>query len=136
MSLAEHLPVLVVAVPLLAAFITPLLKRHSLLRNLWVLLSLGVTELMVLLLGFRLDSEGLQVYTLGAVIPSLTSPEGFPVRIILEVDGMSFFIALASVSIVLAAAIYSVWFMKKYRNLERYYSLLLLMLTGMKEEKK
>lgn len=54
-----------------------------------------------------------------------------PVRIILEVDAMSVFMAIISDTIALVAAIYSLSFMKKETGRAKFYTLLLLLTTGM-----
>ncbi|HDD46405.1 MAG TPA: NADH:ubiquinone oxidoreductase [Candidatus Aenigmarchaeota archaeon] len=131
MFIIEHLPALVIAIPLLAAFIAPLLKRfgkHAV--SVWSILNLSIVECLVIVLGYRVIKDGIQSYAIGASIPSLLSPNGLPVRIILEVDAISSFMGLTSISIILLACIYSACFMKKYKSVERYYSLLLLMAAG------
>lgn len=54
-----------------------------------------------------------------------------PVRIILEVDAMSIFMAIISDTIALVAAIYSLSFMKKETGRAKFYTLLLLLTAGM-----
>jgi len=54
-----------------------------------------------------------------------------PVRIILEVDAMSVFMAIISDTIALVAAIYSLSFMKKETGRAKFYTLLLLLTAGM-----
>lgn len=132
MFLTEHAPALVIAIPLLAAFITPLFNKvDKRIRNLWVILSLVFTEFFVSILSFKVLGSGSYVYTLGATIPSLTSPAGFPVRIILEVDAMNALISFIALSITLIAAIYSWKFIEKYEAQGKFYSLFLLLTAGM-----
>lgn len=132
MFLAEHAPALAIAVPLLAAFITPLLGRIGRkIRNLWVIFSLAFTEYLVFILSCKVLESGVYTYTLGAAAHSLTSPAGFPVRIILEVDAMNALISFMALSITLITAIYSWKFIEKYEAQDRFYSLLLLLTAGM-----
>lgn len=134
MSLVAHAPVFAIAVPLLAAFALPLIKRlGENIRGAWILLSLGFTELLVLLLTNDVVSNGIRVYALGAKSPEATLPiaDVIPVRIILEVDAISAFMATTSVSIALLAGAYSLKFMRKHGSPDKYYGLLLLLTAGM-----
>lgn len=130
--LLEHSPPLLVAVPLFAAFLTPVVGRlSSRVRDGIVLLSLAFSTFLSFLLAQDIYKNGIRVYTFGAKIPSLTSPAGIPIRIIFEVDGLSIFMAIVSLTIALLAAIYSMGFIKKEEGADRYYTLLLLMVVGM-----
>ena len=88
---------------------------------------------MVIILAKDIYLNGLHVYTLGASSPNLTIPENYiaPVRIILEVDSMSIFMAIISATVSLVAAIYSLSFMKGETGQNRFYTLLLLLVAGM-----
>ncbi|RKY40708.1 MAG: NADH:ubiquinone oxidoreductase [Candidatus Makaraimicrobium thalassicum] len=130
--LAEHAPAFAIAVPLLAAFVTPVLGRISeKIRNIWVIFSLLFTEFLVFILGCKVLDEGVYTYALGAVTPSLTSPVGFPVRIILETDAMNALISFMVLSIAIITVVYSWKFIEKYEAQDRFYSLLLLLTAGM-----
>ncbi len=130
--ISANAPALAIAVPLAAAFAVPLVARAGgKARNAWALLSFLVTEFIVLTLGMQVLSAGTVVYTLGASVPSLTSPDGFPIRIILQVDAMSAFMAMISATIATLVCIYSLKFMSKRTGLEKYYALLLVMAAGM-----
>jgi len=144
----NHSLALLVAVPLFAAFFTPLVHRMGeKLRNLWVLFSFGLSGFLVLVLAKNVIGGSIQVYTLGAKFPSLTTPAGFPIRIILEADGIAVFMALISVFVALLVSIFSLRFIEKYKNLrertlssslcsedkntDKYYALLLIVTAGM-----
>lgn len=130
--LLEHSPALVIAIPLIAAFATPLAGRlGKRARNLWVIIMLAFTELVVLLLGQDVFAGNTHVYTLGASLPSLTSPFGFPIRIILVADAMSALFLIAAVGIALLAVIYSWRFMKEEKGLDKFYTLMLLLSAAM-----
>lgn len=134
MSLVEHAPVLAIAVPLMAAFTLPIINRLGKnIRDAWIILSLGLTEYIILLLTRDVVSDGIRVYVLGAKSPGVTLPltDFIPIRIILEVDAFSAFITTASVSIALLVAVYSLQFMRKYGSLDKYYGLLLLLTAAM-----
>jgi len=88
---------------------------------------------LVIILARDIYLNGLHVYTLGASSPNLTIPENYmvPVRIILEVDAMSVFMAIITATVSLAVAIYSLAFMKGETGQSRFYTLFLLLVAGM-----
>lgn len=132
--LIANAPILIIAVPLLAAFLTPLISLASVkARDIFVITALALVELLVILLARDIYANGTVVYTLGASLPDLTIPGGYivPVRIILEVDGMSIFMGIISATVALAAAVYSLRFMKAETGQAKFYTLLLLMVVGM-----
>jgi multicomponent Na+:H+ antiporter subunit D len=127
MNISEMLPPLVVAVPLLGAFLTPLISRvHEEIRNLFVILVLALNGFFVSLLVYDVLSHGIRTYIFGATDLSLPV-----VRIIFEVDAMGVFMATLCSILVFVAAIYSWGFMKDYTGLDKYYTLLLLLTAGM-----
>ncbi len=125
---------MIIAIPLAAATVASLASKVSKkARNVIVFGSLAFTEFLILLLARDIYLHGLRVYTLGAIRPDLTIPEGLmvPVRIILEVDGMSIFMALITATIALVAAIYSLPSTKGDVGQDRFYSLLLFLTCGL-----
>ena len=125
--LLQHSPALIVAVPLLGAFLTPLISRfNAKARNIFVILTLGLTTLLVFLLASHVFTGNIRTYIFGA--QNLSLPV---VRILFEVDAMSAFMAIISVILSLVAVIYSWSFMKKNTGLDKYYTLILLMTAGM-----
>ena len=109
-ALITHSPILIIAIPLLAAFLTPLIGRASeKARDVLVVGSLAFVTFLVIFLAKDIYLNGVHVYVLGASAFNLTIPELFtvPVRIILEVDGMSIFIGIIWATVSLTAAIYS-----------------------------
>ena len=133
-GLITHSPILIIAIPLLAAFLTPLISRASGKgRDVLVIAALAFVEFLVIILARDIYFNGLHVYTLGASLPELAIPEGYivPVRIILEVDSMSIFMAIITATVSLAAAVYSLQFMKEETGQDRFYTLLLLLVVGM-----
>jgi len=127
-ALVIHSPILVIAIPLLAAFLTPLISRVSeKARDILVIATLVFVEFLVIILARDIYLTGIHIYTLGASSPSLTIPEHYmvPVRIILEVDAMSIFMGIISATVSLAAAIYSLSYMKEETGRDMYYTLLL-----------
>ena len=133
-ALVLHSPVLAVAIPLLAAFITPLIGRmNARARDTFVIASLVALEFVVIVLARDVWAHGIRVYTLGALSASLTIPETHmvPVRLILEVDGLGVLMALMSATVALAGAIYSIASIRPETGQDRFYTLLLLLTVGM-----
>ncbi len=129
-----HAPILIIAIPLLAAFATLLISKISpKLRNIFVITVLSFVLFLVLLLAHQVYTSGMQVYVLGSNQTTVATPSGYsiPVRIMLTVDGASIFMAIITAIVSLVGAIYSLSFMKKYSGLDKYYTLLLLMSVGM-----
>lgn len=125
--LLRHAPALIVAVPLLGAFLTPLVSKiNDKLRNIFVILTLGLTTFLVFLLANDVFNNGIHTYVFGA--EELTFPV---VRILFEVDGLNAFMAIIGCLLPLIAVIYSWAFMKENTGLDKYYTLILLMTAGM-----
>ena len=132
-ALITHAPILIIAIPLLAAFLTPLIgMASSKARNAFVVVSLIFTVFLVFTLARDVAINGIHVYTLGAASPDLSLPTGFivPVRIILEVDGMAVFFSIIWSVVSLAAAIYSLSHIASETGQNRFFTLLLLMVMG------
>jgi multicomponent Na+:H+ antiporter subunit D len=126
-SLIAQSPILIIAIPLAAAFLTPLIGMVSKkARNALVIVSLAFLVFLVFVLARDVAINGIRVYTLGATSPDLTIPTGFmvPVRIILEVDGMSMLMAIIWSIVSLAAAIYSLSHIANETGQNRFYTLL------------
>ena len=125
--LLQHSPALVVAIPLIGAFITPLVSKfNDKIRNIFVIVIAGFTCILVFLLAYDVFTNGIRTYIFGA--QNLTLPV---VRILFEVDALSAFMAIISAILALFAIIYSWTFMKENTGLDKYYTLLLLMIAGM-----
>ena len=132
-ALVAQSPILIIAIPLVVAFLTPLIgMKSSKARNALVIGSLTFAAFLVFALARDISINGIHVYTLGATSPSLAVPTGFmvPVRIVLEVDGMSIFFGIIWSIVSLAAAIYSLSHIAKETGQNRFFTLLLLMVAG------
>jgi len=132
-ALITHSPILIIAIPLVAAFLTPLIGMASKkARNALVIVSLAFVAFLVIILARDISINGIHIYTLGATSPELTLPGGamVPIRIILEVDAMSIFMGIIWATVSLAAAIFSLSHMAGETGQNRFYTLLLLMVTG------
>ncbi|MBE3093680.1 MAG: NADH:ubiquinone oxidoreductase, partial [Actinobacteria bacterium] len=134
MNLSNHIPILIIAIPLLAAFLVPLISRiNKKATGILTTLALSVSLLLTISLAVKILTVGPQVYVFGATSPSLILPSGlkFPIRIMLEIDAMSIFMGLITAVVSFLGAIYSLSFTKEYDGVDKYYSLLLLLTVGM-----
>jgi multicomponent Na+:H+ antiporter subunit D len=132
-TLVAQAPILIIAIPLVAAFLTPLIGlRDGRARTALVVGSLTFTAFLVFALARDISINGIHVYTLGGAAAGLTEPTGymFPVRIILEVDGMSIFFGIIWAIVSLAAAVYSFSHIATETGQNRFFTLLLLMVAG------
>ncbi|MEA3253924.1 MAG: proton-conducting transporter membrane subunit, partial [Chloroflexota bacterium] len=129
-----HSPILIIAIPLLAAFLVPLIsKAGNNVRDIFVIAVLSFVEFLVFILAKDIYLNGIHVYTLGASPLSLAIPEHYmlPVRIVLEVDGLSIFMGMISATVSLAGAAYSLSAIKEETGKGKFYTLLLLLTVGM-----
>ncbi|KYK24316.1 NADH:ubiquinone oxidoreductase [Thermoplasmatales archaeon SM1-50] len=125
-ALIQHSVALIIAVPLLSAFLMPLVSRvHPILRNIFALLMLTVTGCFIGLLTTDVLANGPRIYIFGA--KELTLPL---VRILFEVDGINVFMAIITIILAIIAVIYSWSFLDKQDGLDKYYTLLLLVVTS------
>jgi multicomponent Na+:H+ antiporter subunit D len=135
-SLVTRSPALIVWLPLVAAFVIPLIsisRAGAKGRNIFTLGIFGVIAFLVAILARDVHTNGIRVYTFGATAPELAVPTGYivPVRIIFEVDGMSIFMGLIITTVALASLIYSLHFLKGQTGQARFYSLMMLLYAGM-----
>jgi multicomponent Na+:H+ antiporter subunit D len=125
-ALLQHSPALVIATPLLSAFLLPLVGRiNAKVRDVFALVMLGVTCCFVGLLASDVLSHGPRVYIFGA--QNLNVPL---VRILFEVDSMGIFMAIITVMLAVITVIYSWSFLRREDGLDKYYTLLLLVVTS------
>jgi len=115
MNLSLHTTILAIAVPLLGGFAAPLwAKLHRRVRDLWVTLVLAFTAALVIGVAVQVLTQGIQVYTLGASYPRDSVVQGgFPIRIVLAVDGMGALMGLISVLVAAAGLVYAWWYLKE-----------------------
>jgi multicomponent Na+:H+ antiporter subunit D len=133
-SILEHAPALVMALPLLAAFLVPVIGRLNRKALGWfVSIVLGLTLLITLFMASQILTVGPMIYVFGGSEAGLTLPSGYtvPIRIIFHIDGMGIFMGLITAVVSFLGAIYSLSFMQEHSGLEKYYALLLLLATGM-----
>ncbi len=132
--LVEHAPALMVIVPLVAAFISPLTGRFApAVRSLLVGGALALTSALALLLASDVFANGTRIYVFGAQSASLAVPAdsgGIPIRIIFAVDPMSALMLVISAVSALAVVLYSLAAEERHSGLGSFYTLFLLMVTG------
>ena len=128
-SLLNQSPALIVAIPLLGAFLTPLIgKINDKVRNGFVVFIVLLTSFFVFLLSYDIltHKDSIRTYIFGA------KDAGSPVvRILFEIDGMNAFMIIIGAILAIVAVVYSLKFMKEYTGLDKYYTLVLLMIAGM-----
>ena len=131
-SLIQHSPALIVAIPLIGAFLTPLIgKIHDKVRNIFCIFIVLFTSFIVFLLANDIYSQGSKIHTYVFGGTTALTEGGFAIRILFEVDGMNIFMAIIASILAIAAVIYSWAFMKENTGLDKYYTLVLLMIAGM-----
>jgi multicomponent Na+:H+ antiporter subunit D len=131
-ALTTHAPILTIAVPLLGAFGAPLIaKLGREVRMVFAGLIAALTASFAGLLAASLYSTGGTpiVYVLGARLP-LPSGLAAPVRILLEIDGMSAFMALIAALVGALAVLYSLSYWRERSGGALYDSLLFLLIAG------
>ena len=127
-SIMLHAPALIIALPLLAAFITPILGRFTRKSISWLAtFVLGLTLLLTIFVARQVLTNGSIVYVFGATETGLTLPFGYtmPIRIIFQIDAMGIFMGLITAVVAFLAAIYSISYMEKHTGLDKKYTLLL-----------
>ncbi|MHC2995119.1 MAG: NADH:ubiquinone oxidoreductase [Candidatus Atribacteria bacterium] len=134
MNLLNHTPILIIAIPLLAAFLIPVIGRiNKKTTGIFTTFALTISLILTIILAVKILTVGPQVYVFGAQSPALTLPSGlkFPIRIMFQIDAMGIFMGLITAVISFVGAIYSLTFMEQHSGLDKYYSLLLLLTVGM-----
>jgi multicomponent Na+:H+ antiporter subunit D len=132
--LLNHSPALIVAIPLLGAFLTPLVgKINDKIRNGFAIFIVLLTSFFVFLLANDVLINGnIHTYVFGGGPATIGSGESaFVFRILFEVDGLNAFMAIIVSILALVGVIYSWSFMKENTGLDIYYTLILLMIAGM-----
>jgi len=130
--MSAHIPILAIAVPLLGGFAVPLLaKLHKGLRDAWALLVVLLVGACVGYVAVHVFTQGLWVYVLGARHPQETlAPGGFPIRIMLVVDGMSAFMGIIAGLLALVAFPFALRFLPEEEGKSLALTLGLLLLAG------
>jgi multicomponent Na+:H+ antiporter subunit D len=138
MTVAEFIltnaPALLVIVPLLGAFLCPLIGKISArARTLWVGGIMLTAAVVAFILAYQVFTGGTVIYVFGATNSGLTIPPdsgGIPIRIIFTVDAMSALMDIICAIVGLSVILYSLTCESRLSGLEGYYTLFLLMITG------
>jgi len=130
----RHLPALLIATPLFAAFLMPLIGTAGrTVRNVWVFLGAFATSAVGLALAWKVFTTGTVLYVFGAATTQMAIPMdsgGIPIRIIFQVDALcALMIVIASLSS-LGITIYSLAAESKQSGLETFYAMLFLLVAG------
>ncbi len=130
----QHAPALLIAVPMLAAFATPLVGRlGGAARNAWVLAAMAATSVIGVMLAYDVYTTGTLIYTFGAAAPDAAVPMdsgGIPVRIIFTVDAMSAFMVIITAISGFAVLLYSMASESRASGRDGFYALYLLLIVG------
>ena len=132
--LLNNSPILILALPLLAAFLIPLISRiNKKTVGIFAVFVLLISLVLTILLAVKIISVGPQVYVFGAKSSSLTLPTGLkiPIRIMFQIDAMGIFMGLITAMVSFLGAVYSLAFIRKREGMDKFYSLLLLLTVGM-----
>ncbi len=134
MNWNDHLPAILLAIPLFGAFIAPVASPFGRTTRNALLAGFSFLTLLVSLFLLRHTlTNGIAVYVMGGESFDLTLPLGmkFPVRIIMEVDAFSAFMAVCGSIASFAGALFSMNYMEKFTGLGRFVSLYFLLTVGM-----
>lgn len=138
-SFQMHLPALIPTVPLLFAFLMPLIGKKSKSVALYTLVTVVFIDLLLVIwLSYLIFSgnPSIAVYSFGQHhdprITVLRTPSGMivPIRILFEIDAMGALMMMIISIIAFVATIYSISFMRKDTGIEKYSTLVLLMLAA------
>ncbi len=136
MSFKVDYIVLFVALPLLAAFAIPIVKKLG--RRLTEFIAVCVPLLLTCLALWRVESIRLKafagnalVYHVGSWFVQHGDVNKVPLGINLVLDSLSILLLIAVNLVALGAVFYSIQYMRHYTGEFKYYSLFMLMLTGM-----
>lgn len=125
----ESAPILTTVLPLLGAFLTPMVSRlgkrfHAQRACGWFAASVTIAMLLLIIaMGARVLGGDIIIYKLGGWPP--------PFGINLVVDELSLLMTLMIAGVGSLVVIYSVTHMQHYARLDLYYTLLLLIMSGM-----
>lgn len=132
--LIRHLPALLVAVPLFAAFTLPLVGRAgNTARSAWVFCGAALTALVGLLVAWQVFTRGPLLYVFGAVaahVPAPMDSGGIPIRIIFQIDALSALMIVITSLSSLAILLFSLAADVRHSGKDSFYALLFLLVTG------
>ncbi len=129
----DNLPALLIIVPLIGAFLTPLFGRFiPKLRTPWVIFAVLVSAAVSITTAVRVLISGPIVYIFGAGVdtPAILDSAGIPIRIIFTIDAFSAFMLLSAALVSVAAMLYLASSQKERSGKSEFYTLFLLLTAG------
>ena len=130
----DNLPALLIAVPLLGAFLIPIIGRFlPKIRDAWIILVSFLSSMAAVLTAFTVYTKGTLVYVFGAAAGSGAAPidsGGIPFRIIFTIDGFGAFMLLSAAIVSFAVVLYLVASQKERSGKSEFYALYLLLTAG------
>ncbi|MDR1874692.1 MAG: NADH:ubiquinone oxidoreductase [Synergistaceae bacterium] len=133
MKLHEHLPAFLVMVPLLGAFLTPLVASFGrVVRNVFFVFFSLLTLVIAVSIGMSVFGGQILVYVMGGENFALTLPSGmtYPVRILFEIDAFGALLILCIALAAFAGSVFSINYMDRFSGWKRFLSLYFLMTAG------
>lgn len=133
--MSKHIPVIIITLPLLFAFLLPVLGFAGAgprVRNILVATVLAAVNILIFSLIPSVSIDGAIIYyALGAADPSIITPEGldFPIRILLKIDGFSLFIAIIVGIVSFCSYLYSTGFIEEDGK-TNYFTVIFMLLTA------
>lgn len=130
----DNLPALLIALPMLGAFLCPFISRlGDTARNGWILLISALTSLTCLGVAEKVFSQGTIIYTFGITALNQVIPPdsgGVPVRIIFTIDAMNAFMLVIAAIVGFCITLYSISSMSKLSGKDGFFTLLMLLIVG------
>ena len=129
----DNLPALLIIVPLIGAFLTPLIGRFvPKLRVPWTLLAVFASAAVAIIVAIRVLISGPIVYVFGspAGASAVLDSAGIPIRIIFTIDAFGAFMLLSAALVSIATILYLTASQKTRSGQPEFYTLFLLLMTG------
>lgn len=129
----DNLPALLIAIPLLGAFLTPVIGRFiPKLRTFWVLLVSLISSIIGVVISVLVFINGTMIYVFGLSAQSSPVAEslGIPVRIIFSIDAFGAFMLLSASIVSFSVILYLTASQKARSGKDAFYALFLLLTTG------
>jgi multicomponent Na+:H+ antiporter subunit D len=131
--MSKHIPAFIITIPLLLAFLLPVIGRSApRLRNLLALVALGMVNILIFSLIPEVFIHGKTIfYAFGAADPLMAVPEGldFPVRILLKIDSFAMILAIVVGIVSLSSFLFSIDFIEEDSR-KNYYTIIFFLLVA------
>jgi len=129
----DNLPVFLIVVPLICAFLTPLFGRFvRIIRTPWVIFAVLLSAGIAIATAVLVFMNGPLTYVFGmpAGASAVTDSAGIPTRIIFNIDAMSAFMLMSAAIVSIAAILYLASSQKGRSGKDSFYALFLLLMVG------